>query len=77
MWAERQGFDLSGATAHVTKEMRTEPPRRIGGLKTTINIPAGALPMEMRERAEAVASTCPVHKSLHPDVNAPVVFVYE
>jgi putative redox protein len=76
MWAERQGYDLAGARAHVTKEMSTEAPRRIGRLVTTLSIPASALPKDVRERAEAVARTCPVHKSLHPDIDAPVEFVY-
>ena len=76
MWAERHDLDLAGARANVTKEMRTEPPRRIGRLVTTITIPAGKLPAEMRERAEQIARACPVHKSLHPEIEAPVEFVY-
>ena len=76
MWAERQGIDLGGAKAHVTKEMTTEPPRRLARVVTTITIPREALAADLRERAEAIARACPVHKSLHPDIEAPVEFVY-
>jgi putative redox protein len=77
MWAERHGLNLDGAKAKVTKEMRTEPPRRIARLATTITIPAGRLTAEMRPQAEQIAHACPVHKSLHPEVDAPVTFEYE
>lgn len=76
--AERHDVDLKGATVHVTKEMVTDPVRRIGGLKTQVTIPAGRVDdPDMRERLETAARKCPVHKSLHPDVNAPIDFVYE
>lgn len=77
MWAERQELSLNGASAAVTKEMRIEPPRRIGRLVTTVTVPAGTLPPEHRERAEQIARACPVHKSLHPEIEAPIEFVYE
>ncbi len=77
MWAQRNGMDLTNATAHVTKEMRTEAPRRIARLVTTITIPAGAIHEDQRERAEQIAHSCPVHKSLHPEIELPIEFVYE
>ena len=76
MWGERHGLDLTDLRAHVTKEMRTEPPRRIGRLVTVITVPTGKLPIEMRERAEQIAMACPVHKSLHPEIDAPIEFIY-
>ena len=75
--AERHDIDLKGSTVHVTKEMITSPIRRIGALKTTVTIPAGAVDdAEMRQRMEVAAGKCPVHKSLHPDVDAPIEFVW-
>jgi putative redox protein len=76
MWADRKGCDLSGARASATKEMRTEAPRRIARVVTTLTIPASALPVDMRARAEQIAHACPVHKSLHPEVEAPIEFIY-
>lgn len=76
--AERHELDLTGSTVHVTKEMITSPVRRIGGLKTIVTIPAGRVAdSEMRKRLEVAAGKCPVHQSLHPDIDAPIDFVYQ
>lgn len=76
--SERHDLDLSGAKVNVTKEMVTQPIRRIGSLRTVVNIPAGVVVEgSMRERLEAAARKCPVHQSLHPDIDAPIEFVYE
>jgi putative redox protein len=76
MWAERQGIDLTGATARVEKGMSVPPsPRRIARLPVVVTLPA-SLPAEMRERAERIGHACPVHASLHPEVEAPIVYEY-
>src|SRR2546423_717444 len=67
--AQRHNLDMSGATARVTKEMVSTPLRRIGRLALTIRIPRKLAP-EDQQRLENAAHTCPVHKSLHPDVDA-------
>ncbi len=78
LMAKRHDVDLVGMHVHVTKEMVTTPIRRIGGLKTRVTIPAGKLDdPSMRSRFEAAARTCPVHQSLHPDIDAPIEFTYE
>lgn len=77
MWAERNGLEITGAKAHVTKEMSTDSPRRIARLTVTITLPAERVPVDVRERLEKIGHTCPVKKSLHPDVDAPVTYVYE
>ncbi len=71
--AQRRGLELNGATARVTKEMVTTPSRRIGRLTVEIVMPQD-LPEEERTRLEHAAHACPVHKSLHPDVEIPVTF---
>ena len=78
--AGRHGLDIAGARAHVVKEMVTQPVRRIGALRTTVTFPrdkAADLSPESRRRLEAAGRHCPVHGSLHPDVEAPIEFVYE
>jgi putative redox protein len=72
--ARRHGIDLTGATSHVEKHM-SQSPRRIGRLPVVITIP-GRLSPEQKKLLEAAAHGCPVHKSLHPDVDAPIAFVY-
>lgn len=73
--ARRRQLDLSGATARVTKEMSTNPPRRIARLTVEIHVPRQFSDDE-RARLEQAALTCPVHHSLHPDIEAPVTFRY-
>ena len=73
--AQRHQIDISGTTARVTKEMVTTPYRRIGRLAVEISVPR-ELPAEARSRLENAAHTCPVHKSLHPDIDSPVTFHY-
>ena len=74
MWGERHDIDLTGSTAHVGKEMGGSP-RKIARLPVSITV-AGNVPEEMRERLEKVAHSCPVHASLHPDIDAPMTFTY-
>ena len=69
--ARNHALDISGATATVEKEMTAIPTRRIGSLATKIHIPH-ILAEEHKQRLERAAHTCPVHKSLHPDVHAPI-----
>ena len=73
--ARRKQVDLTGVAVHVVKEMTQEPPRRIASLTTTVTMPARLSPEE-RTLLERAAATCPVHRSLHPDVHAPVTFTY-
>ena len=76
MYAERHNLSLNGAKASVEKHMTTPPqPRRIGRLPVAVTLPAN-IPAEMRERLERVAHTCPVHASLHAEVEAPITFTY-
>lgn len=68
-------LDIKGATATVEKEMATAPVRRIQRLAVNIHVPH-AVSEENRLRLERAAHTCPVHKSLHPDVEAPISFTW-
>jgi putative redox protein len=76
--AQRHQIDLSGMTVRVVKEMTQKPVRRIASLATEIVVPALAVadPSD-RARLEAAANKCPVHASLHPDIDAPLTFRYE
>ncbi|MDQ2798340.1 MAG: OsmC family protein [Armatimonadota bacterium] len=75
MFAERHELDLTGMTAHISKEMNASP-RRIGHLPLTVHLPA-SVSDEMRSALERVAHSCPVHASLHPDVDVPIMFHYD
>ncbi len=72
---ERRGLRLEGMSAKIIKEMHPDPPRRIGRLTLTVAMPAG-IPEEDRKTFDIAAHTCPVHRSLHPDIEAPIEFIY-
>ena len=75
IFAERHQIELSGARVSVTKDMISMPVRRIARLRTTIRIPLPATHPH-REALERAALTCPVHQSLHPDVEKPMEFIW-
>ncbi|MGB7356027.1 MAG: OsmC family protein [Acidobacteriaceae bacterium] len=72
--ARTLAIDMAGATATVEKEM-TPPPRRIQRLTARIHVPK-ALSAEDQQKLERAAHTCPVKKSLHPDVEMPITFTW-
>ncbi len=74
IFAERDGVDVTHSRMSVEKEM-TPPPRRIASLKTVIEMPK-SIPEEYRAKIKEYAENCPVKKSLHPDVQAPVEIRY-
>jgi putative redox protein len=77
--ADRNKLDITGTTVHVVKEMIQEPVRRIGALHVTIRIPAdkaAVLTADDHKKLELAALHCPVHKSLHPDIQTPIEFLY-
>ena len=71
--AQRHDVDLTGMRVTVKKDMVADPARRIGRLTTVLHIPRDPGD-EHRARLEAAAEHCPVHKSLAPSVEVPVVF---
>lgn len=73
--ARTLGVDLSGATASVEKEMASSGVRRIAKLSVKIRVP-GSVSVENREKLERAAHTCPVHQSLHPEVEKPIEFMW-
>ncbi len=73
--AQQKGYDITGMKVSVEKHMSEDSPRRIVRLPITIEIP---LPEDHPDRKvlEATALGCPVHHSVHPDIDKPVTFVW-
>ncbi|MFN9369610.1 MAG: OsmC family protein [Planctomycetia bacterium] len=73
--ATRHGIELAGMRAETVKEMTQTPPRRIAALKTRITVP---LPADHPHRAalEKAGLSCPVHESIHPEIDAAIEFVW-
>ena len=74
--ARRKGLELAGMRITVEKTMSATAPRRIVRLATDIHLPLAADHAD-RAALERGALTCPVHQSLHPDIEAPVNFHWE
>jgi putative redox protein len=68
-------INIDGATASVEKHMTATPPRKIERLVVRIHIPRPISP-ENREKLIRAANTCPVKKSLHPDIDIPIEFTW-
>jgi len=72
--ARREGLSWGDARAAVEKRM-SPPPRRIAELVLVVDMPR-EVSQKDRARLEEVARTCPVARSLHPDVAVPMEFRY-
>jgi putative redox protein len=73
--ARTLNLDITGATATVEKEMTKQAPRRIASLAVKIRIPH-ALSDDNKLKLERAAHSCPVHKSMHPEVQMPIEFTW-
>ncbi len=73
--ARRENIPLGDPKARVVKLMTSTGPRRIAELTLHIDMPPGTRP-EHRARLEEIARTCPVARSLHPDLKLPMTFGY-
>lgn len=73
--AQQKNLDVKGMKIAVEKHMSTDTPRRIVALPVTIEVP---LPSDHVDRPllEAAALACPVHQSVHPDIDKTVTWVW-
>ena len=72
--AEKNGINISETSASVKKIMGTNP-RTISDIVIQIKM-SKDLALKDRKRLEKAALACPVHKSLHPDMNKEITFSY-
>ncbi|RFN57719.1 OsmC family protein [Marixanthomonas ophiurae] len=64
--------DIKGSTATVTKTMASNP-RRISKIEVIFNLPV-IIEEKNKQILEKTANTCPVHHSLHPDIEKVITF---
>ena len=74
--AQREGIPFDRASFSLEKHMTPQPPRRVDAIPVTIRLPA-TLTEEQRKKLEDAARTCPVHRSLLPEIRLEVEFIYE
>ena len=71
-----RGINIDGASADVTKVMSATPPRRIAKVEISITMPSKNYNKEEKELLEKIALACPISKSLHPDLEQAVRFIW-
>ncbi len=78
IYAQNNGIDMTQSAVTITKIMSSEGPRRIVEIvadvkmKTTVD-----LDEKLRTIFENIAYTCPVAKSLHPDIRQNITLSFE
>ena len=63
---------MDGSTAEVTKYMQADP-RRISKIEVVLTMKSDA-DQKAKTILERIALTCPVHQSLHPDIEKDITF---
>lgn len=71
--ARTMGFDLNNIRVDVLKIMKADP-RRVGGIELTFHIPEPLQQIDEKTKAIMIhtAETCPVAKSIHPDIEVKI-----
>ena len=73
--AKRENLNIEGTDTEVTKVMYSEP-RRVGEIHVKLVMPKNNFSDKERKLLENAAHTCPVAKSLHPDIKQVIEFVW-
>jgi uncharacterized OsmC-like protein len=74
--AKRKELAIEGMTVNVRKFMSDEQPRRIKRLELDLKIPLPASHSD-RKLLESAARGCPVHQSIHPDIEVVMNWVWQ
>ena len=75
MAAQRLGIDLRGTRIETTKVMASDP-RRIAEIIVEFHFPTGEYSAKDKAILERAGDTCPVSKSLHPDLKQTIRYYY-
>ena len=73
--AKKLKIDIKGTHVTVVKEMALAPSRRIGKLTMTVKCPF-QFPPDVAQKLITAAEGCPVHHSLHPDIEQEFIFLW-
>lgn len=73
IYAERENIDLTGLHSTIVKHMAANP-RRISKIEVDFVWPNPVGTDHQKEMLKKAALTCPVAKSLHPDIEQAVTF---
>ena len=71
--AKRNNLEIDGTKIKITKIM-AESPRRVSEIHVEFDMPSGNFSEKERDLLRNAALTCPVAKSLHPEIIQKVIF---
>ncbi|MFH0989004.1 MAG: OsmC family protein [bacterium] len=73
--AQRDSVTLDGSTIYAEKHMSVDSPRRISNVVIRLMFCPG-IPLDYREKLEAIARTCPVAQSLNKEIVINIEITY-
>ena len=76
IYGQEHGVDVTGTEMEITKIMSANP-RRIGKIEVVFKMPARPYSAKEKASLERCASSCPVHLSLHPEVEQVFTFLWQ
>ena len=73
--AADMNLNFEGTTIEITKIMSTDAPRRVAQIIVVLNFKSDfKATEEQKEQLVRIARSCPVEKSLHPDIKLDISF---
>ena len=75
IYGRNHDCDITGMTVSVEKIMGANP-RRIAAVKLVFAMPDAEYTDRQKQALEQAALACPVHQSLHPDIEKKMTFIW-
>ena len=75
MYGQAHDCDIAGASVSVEKVMAANP-RRIAAVNIVFTMPDKEFTDKQKQGLERAALACPVHRSLHPDMEKNMTFAW-
>ena len=73
--AADMNLNFTGTSINITKIMSSDAPRRVSGIAAELNFTKDFIATdEQKEQLIRIARSCPVEKSLHPNIKLDVTF---
>jgi uncharacterized OsmC-like protein len=73
-YADNHKLDITGTTFEATPTMSDDSPHRITKIEVCLNFPDKGFTDKDKTSLERAAKVCPIHNSLHPDIEQVIVF---
>ena len=75
-YCKTHGVDVTGTEVEINKTMSADP-RRIGKIEVVFKMPPRSYSAKEKTIMERCTASCPVHMTLHPDVEQVFTFIWQ